>query len=108
MTATHVGVVCVLMIAEHQVPRRLDPVETVVLVVEVFGIPELDLQPRGLDIIFRPQKGRRLDVCDDGARSETRWVVPDGFTAGLFRQPVVDRPEQCALRISVATGEEVN
>jgi hypothetical protein len=93
MAAAQLGVVCVLMKAEHQVPFRFDPVASIVLIVDALRIPEPDFQPSGFDIVLFTQKRRRLNIRDDRAWATRRRLVSNSGTPGLFRQSIMDRSE---------------
>jgi hypothetical protein len=93
VAAAQLGVVCVLMKAEHQIPFRLDPVAPIVLIVDALRIPEPDFQPSGFDIVRLTQKRRRLNVRDDLAWATRRRIVSNSGTTGLFRQPIMDLSE---------------
>jgi hypothetical protein len=93
VTASQLGVVCVLMKAEHQVPFRLDPVAPIVRIVDALRIPEPDFQPSGFDIVLLTQKRRRLNGRDDRAWATRRQLVSNGGTPGLFRQSIMDLSE---------------
>jgi hypothetical protein len=96
----------VLVEAEHQVPRRVDPIDPVVFMTDARRIPEANFQSCGLRIGGVTQKRRRINIRDNVARSSSRRTISYVITPRLVRQSVVNVAEESPLRIPVATGKK--
>jgi hypothetical protein len=101
-----VPVISILMEAEHEVPLRFDPVETIVFVVNTGRIPEANFQPCVLGIVGCPQERFRRDICNHISGPPPRRAIAYGLATGLVRQPVMYVPKECALRIPIAASEK--
>jgi len=101
-----IRMVSVLMEAEHQVPSRFDPIDSVVFVVNASGVPEANLQSCSLRVVGVTQERCRIDIRADVSGSASRRTITYVFTTRLVRQSVMNVAEKGPLRIAVATGEK--
>lgn len=98
---TQRGVVGILMEPDHEVSRRVDPVDAVVFVFDACGF-----QPRVLNLVKPIQERRRIDIRDQVPGAAMRRSISNVLTAGLVRQTVVNISVDPPLSVAITTSEE--
>lgn len=71
VTRSEIRMISVAVESKHEVPIGFDPIEAVVFIVDIAGIPESDFQPCGPSPVGVAQKDRRFDVGED-----VTWASP--------------------------------
>lgn len=108
VTGSAVRMVGILMEADHEVPVRFDPVDTVVFVVNAGWVPEANLQSCGLHVVGVAQERRGIDIRNDVPRSSSRRAIAHVLTPGLIRHSVVNVSKESPLCVSVTTSKEAH
>jgi hypothetical protein len=76
--------------AEHEVPLRSDPVETIVFMVNTGGIPEANFQSCVLNVIGLTKERYRRDICNHISGPSPRRAIAHILATDLARQPIMN------------------